>query len=108
MKQIAVLGCFAAFLCGCAAGEPVGLPPSAFGDAVRFNAAAQIVNPAAPEDRGPLTFNGERAALQQGRYLTDKVEKPSGTSTNQAFSDSANRGGNGGGGGGGEGNGGGM
>jgi len=99
MKTIAVLGCVSFLLCGCASDVPVGLPQSEFGEAVQHNVAAQIVNPMAPEDRGPLTFDGQRAALQQGRYLSDKVEKPVESSTNSAFQSSGGNGGGGGGGG---------
>lgn len=78
----------------CASDRPVGLP--AFGDAVRANAAVQVVNPMAPMDRGPLVADGERTALQQERYVTDMVEEPMEVGTLQGLG----AGGGGGGGGG--------
>ena len=98
MSKIAGLGCGLLMLGGCASNAPVGVQDIRFGDAVQQNIAGQIVNPAAPEDRGPLTMNAERAALQQGRYLADMVEKPVDISTQSTQS-----GGGGGGGGGGAG-----
>ena len=65
----------------CANDPPSGLQTPAFGDAVRANIAAQTVNPMAPTDRGPLIADGQRAALQQGRYETDTVEAPERLST---------------------------
>jgi hypothetical protein len=98
MKNIAALIFLSAFAAGCASDRPVGLPPDNFGEAVRANAAAEVVNPTAPADKAPLTFNGERAALQQQRYLADRVEPPAETTTSSIAT--ANSGGNGGGGGG--------
>jgi hypothetical protein len=98
MKNIAALFFLSAFAAGCASDRPVGLPPDNFGEAVRFNAAAEIVNPTAPMDKAPLTYNGERASLAQQRYLTDTVEAPAETTTSSI--PSASSGGNGGGGGG--------
>lgn len=82
-------------LCGCADNVAVGISDAGFGEAVRRNAAAQVINPAAPQDRGPVVANGERAARQQQRYVTDTVEKPANVSTQ------ATQGGGGGGNGGG-------
>ena len=67
----------------CASDRPVGLP--AFGEAVRANAAVQVVNPMAPADRGPLLANGERAQLQQEKYVTDMVEAPADVGTLQGL-----------------------
>ena len=83
----------AGVLGACAADRPVGLP--VFGDAVRSNAAVQVVNPMAPSDRGPLLANGERVELQQEKYVTDMVEEPADVGTLQGV-----QGGGGGGGGG--------
>ena len=93
------LACALLVLNGCADTVPVGVIEPSFGDAVGRNIAGQIVNPMAPQDRGPLIMNGQRAALQQQRYLADMVEKPTDISTQQ----SQGGGGNGGGGGGGAG-----
>jgi hypothetical protein len=82
--------------------DPVGLHQPVFGNAVQQNIAGETVNPAAPVDRSALTMDGVRAALQQQKYVTDKVEKPVDVGTQVGL------GGNGGGGGGGGGSGGGS
>src|SRR5690349_3959235 len=87
----------ACLLQACATDHPVGLP--AFGDAVRANAAVQVVNPMAPADRGPLLANGERAALQQEKYVTDMVEEPMDVGTLQGLQGAGGGGGGGSGGG---------
>lgn len=92
MKLASVFG-LACLLQACTTDRPVGLP--AFGDAVRSNAAVQVVNPMAPADRGPLLANGERAQLQQEKYVGDMVEEPMDVGTLQGV-----QGGGGGGGGG--------
>jgi uncharacterized membrane protein YgcG len=94
LKRTSV-GCALLMLGGCATNLPVGVIEPTFGDAVGKNIAGQIVNPMAPQDRGPLTMDGRRAALQQQRYITDMVEPPVDISTQQSQS-----GGGGGGGGG--------
>jgi hypothetical protein len=98
MMRIAMMLGLTCLLQACASDRPVGLP--AAGDAVRANAAVQVVNPMAPMDRGPLVANGERAAIQQERYVTDMVETPMDVGTLQGLQG----GGGGGGGGGGAGN----
>jgi hypothetical protein len=92
-----VLG-LASLLQACASDRPVGLP--AFGDAVRANAAVQVVNPMAPMDRGPLVADGERTALQQERYVSDMVETPMDVGTLQGIGSGDGGGGGGSGGGG--------
>lgn len=57
-------------------GASEGRTAPQFGDAVKANIAAQIVNPNAPSDGGPLTMNGQRAGLAQDRYVNGKVIKP--------------------------------
>jgi len=89
-------------LAACANDYQVGVVEPVFGNAVRQNIAGETVNPAAPVDRAPLTMNGQRAAVQQQRYVTDKVEKPVDIGTE------VNQGGGGGGGGGSGGSGGGA
>jgi hypothetical protein len=84
----------ACLLQACASDRPVGLP--AAGDAVRANAAVQVVNPMAPMDRGPLVANGERAAVQQDRYVTDTVETPMDVGTLQGLQGAGGGGGGGG------------
>lgn len=63
-------------LSGCVYDRPVGLDRPNFGEAVNSNIAASTINPMAPEDRGPLTLDAQRAAIAQGRYVTDMVEPP--------------------------------
>lgn len=63
-------------LSACAYDRPVGLDSPQFGESVRHNVAASTVNPAAPTDRAPLTFDAQRASVGQGRYVNDTVEPP--------------------------------
>lgn len=46
-----------------------------YGNAVKQNMAAQVVNPA-PQYEGPALSSGARGAVAMERYNTDKVEKP--------------------------------
>jgi hypothetical protein len=73
--------------------DPVGLHQPVFGNAVQQNISGQTVNPAAPVDRSALTLDGQRAAVEQKRYVTDMVEMP------QDIGTRVNVGGGGGGGG---------
>jgi hypothetical protein len=95
LKRTSV-GCALLMLGGCATNLPVGVVEPTFGDAVGQNIAGQIVNPMAPQDRGPLTMDGRRAALQQQRYITDMVEPPADISTQQTESAGGGGGGAGG------------
>jgi type IV pilus biogenesis protein CpaD/CtpE len=67
-----------------------------FGDAVRNNINAQIANPNAPSG-APMTAEGQRAAVAQGRYVTDRVKTPVGIDTkdNSGGGSSGSSGGNG-------------
>lgn len=67
---------------------------SDFGRAVQEDFAAQIADPDAAYKGPPPPSNGERAALAQTRYATDKVTKPVSAST---LSINAGSGGGGGG-----------
>jgi hypothetical protein len=71
IKLLSLIGALF-LLTGC--GE-AGQGPSQFGNSVRQNIAAQIVNPGAAEENGSLTYNGERSALAQKHYTLDTVEK---------------------------------
>ena len=75
LKYVSALS-FCVLLAACESDRVVGVVQPGFGDAVQRNVAGETVNPSAPANRAPLTLNGERAALQQKRYLTDTVEKP--------------------------------
>jgi hypothetical protein len=97
MKAI-VFGMSAVVLAGCAgAGAPVGIVRPEFGNAVNQNIAAETVNPAAPNDKGPIAIDAKRAALQQNRYEADMVEKPADIGTGVQIGGEGGGGGNGGG-----------
>jgi type IV pilus biogenesis protein CpaD/CtpE len=55
---------------------PVNTARPEFGEAVRNNMAAQIVNPEPPESMEPLPSDGVRRALMVERYQADEVETP--------------------------------
>jgi hypothetical protein len=78
---------FLSVLCasGLLACTPVATPkPDAhFGEAVTHNIAVQTVNPHAPNDKGPIAFNGARQAKAQTRYENDKVKEPADPSTSK-------------------------
>jgi hypothetical protein len=63
------------FLTGGCAQIEAGQGSPSFGDSVRQNIAAQVVNPDAAENKGAPVYSGERAALAQKRYLLNTVEK---------------------------------
>ena len=86
MKKISLVSLISLLaLEGCAVDQPVGLITPQFGESVRNNIAIQTVNPEGPRDNGALTTDGRRAAIGQGRYVADMVEKPEsvGTQSNQ-------------------------
>ncbi len=60
-------------LAGCA--EYDLAPPAAFGEAVRHNMAAQIIDPE-PDRLSLGAAPGVRRAIAVGRYQTDQVEPP--------------------------------
>jgi hypothetical protein len=99
--RVAITLALACSLQACASDRPVGLDLPLYGGAVRANIAAQTVNPMAPVDRGPLVANGERAAVQQERYVEDMVETPMEVGTLQGLQGGGGGGGAGGGGAGG-------
>src|SRR5262245_18691074 len=74
--KVAFAGASLLTLAACAYNEPAALVTPQFGEAVSRNIAAQTVNPDAPADKGPLTFDASRAAIGQERYITDMVENP--------------------------------
>jgi len=59
-----------------------------FGDAVRNNINAQIVNPNAPSAE-PMTAEGARAAVAQGRYTSGTTKEPKDVNTSGASSGSS-------------------
>lgn len=79
-------------LMGCM--SSVGTGDKNFGNSVREAVAAQTVNPDAPTT-DTIAYDGARAALAQGKYKTDNVEKP------KRVNSQSSGGGSGGGGGGG-------
>lgn len=71
--KIIILSTCALSLTGCFK-HHVALEPG-YGDATKFNMAAQVANPA-PTYEGPAVSPGSRAAIAMERHDTDKVEKP--------------------------------
>jgi type IV pilus biogenesis protein CpaD/CtpE len=70
-------------LAGCASDRPIGISAPYFGESVQHNLAASVVNPMAPMDNSPLNLDAQRAAIAQGRYVTDTVEQPALVGTQQ-------------------------
>ena len=102
--KLACLGCAFLFAAGCAdwntsLSSPVGVGLSDFGNAVSQNIAAETVNPTAPVDRGPISIDAQRAALQLGRYVNDAVKEPADISTGVQISGGGSNNSNGSGGG---------
>ena len=88
--KLASVGCAFLFTAGCAdwnasLSAPAGVRPSDFGNAVSQNIAAETVNPMAPSDRGLLSNDAQRAALQLQRYLNDMVKEPANIGTGVTF-----------------------
>jgi type IV pilus biogenesis protein CpaD/CtpE len=55
---------------------PANAPRPEFGQAVRNNMAAQIIDPNPPEDMALPPSDGVRRALMIQRYQADRVESP--------------------------------
>ena len=55
---------------------PANTPRPEFGEAVRNNMAAQIIDPNPPEDMALPPSDGVRRALMIQRYQADEVETP--------------------------------
>jgi type IV pilus biogenesis protein CpaD/CtpE len=72
-KTLILLGGLA--LAGCS--TPADAPRPEFGEAVRNNMAAQIIDPAPPANMELPPSDGVRRALMIQRYQHDKVETPS-------------------------------
>lgn len=69
-----------------------------FGEALKRDMAAQIVNPMAPEGKtGPAPMDGQRAGLAQDRYAKDKVKQPDDISIGVQIGTGGSGGGSGGG-----------
>ena len=61
-------------LAGC--NTPADLPRPEFGEAVRSNMAAHIIDPTPPESMELPPADGVRRSLMAQRYQVDKVETP--------------------------------
>lgn len=61
-------------LAGC--NTPADEPRPEFGNAVRSNMAAHIIDPMPPESMELPPADGVRRSLMTGRYQVDKVETP--------------------------------
>ena len=59
-----------------ACSTPANTPRPEFGQAVRHNMAAQIIDPNPPEDMALPPSDGARRVLMIERYRTDQVEPP--------------------------------
>jgi len=59
-----------------ACNTPANTPRPEFGQAVRNNMTAQIIDPNPPEDMELPPSDGARRALMIERYRTDQVEPP--------------------------------
>jgi type IV pilus biogenesis protein CpaD/CtpE len=59
-----------------ACSTPANTPRPEFGEAVRNNMAAQIIDPNPPEDMTLPPSDGVRRALMIQRYQADEVETP--------------------------------
>ena len=55
---------------------PANAPRPEFGQAVRNNMTAQIIDPNPPEDMALPPSDGVRSALMIQRYQSDEVESP--------------------------------
>jgi hypothetical protein len=102
MAALAGVGLLAA---GCADNRQLSddMRASDFGHAVKEDMAAQIADPDAVYRGAPPPSSGDRAALAQTRYKTDKVTPPVGLSSGNSVGGGGggSSGGGGGGGGGG-------
>jgi len=74
MKRSFLLWGALLLLGGCANSES-GQAPASFGNTVRQNIAAQVINPEAGEKSRAPVYSGERMELAQKRYVLDAVEK---------------------------------
>ena len=59
-----------------ACNTPADAPPPEFGEAVRRNMAAHVIDPQPPESVELPPADGVRRSLMISRYQTDKVETP--------------------------------
>jgi hypothetical protein len=79
LRTLALLGCLGLAACS----DPIyPYPPGsseAFGDAVRHNMAAHIIDPTPADPALGMPADGRRAALKVERYRTDQVETPATT-----------------------------
>jgi len=78
LTSFAVLALLAS---GCT--TPSGQPDAAFGEAVKRNIAAQVVNPDAPVGDARIATDGQRAAVAQKHYQTDTVKEAESVKTSE-------------------------
>ncbi|PCJ99822.1 MAG: hypothetical protein COA45_03120 [Zetaproteobacteria bacterium] len=71
-------------LFGCMPHDQAGKKSIEFGNSVKQNIAAQIVNPDSPGGLRTVSHSGARTALAQDRYLSDKAEKAEVESTSSS------------------------
>lgn len=78
-SKLILTGAFALALCGCRTGytKHIGDEDPGSGETVKYNAAAQIINPdpVYPPGGAQPGSNGARAAAALKRYRTDEVKQ---------------------------------
>lgn len=77
MKRLLILSSVLVLAACSSNTEPLGAD---FGNAVRQNRTAHIINPAPVYDR-PATTDGERTASSFGRYIRGEVKRPTNVGT---------------------------
>ncbi|GAA4712296.1 hypothetical protein H9L13_03080 [Sphingomonas lutea] len=90
-KALAITAAACAMLAACATPNPksrIGEEDALFGESVRFNAAAQIINPdpVYPEGAAEPGSSGAKGAAAVTRYRTDQVNARHRTEVNAAKS----------------------
>ena len=90
-KELAIAAASCAMLAACATPNPqsrIGEEDVMFGESVRFNAAAQIINPdpVYPEGAAEPGSSGAKGAAAVARYRTDQLNQRHRTEVNAAKS----------------------
>lgn len=76
-KRLIAAGALAAALSGCGASQQIGKEDPGFGEAVKYDTALQVINPAPAYADGSVQpgSGGETGAAAVKRYRTDQVKK---------------------------------
>lgn len=86
MKTQALILLAGLTLAGC--NTPADMPRPEFGEAVRTNMAAHIIDPTPPESMEVPPAEGVRRSLMMQRYQLDQVETPREPTTSNLATDS--------------------